>query len=101
MKIKDKIILITGGAVRLGRAITLELVKNGAKVFCHYNESEKEAIALKKEVKSFNCSLNIIQSDFLKPVHTEKIISEILTKTDRIDILINNAAIFIKHLWVK
>ena len=96
MEIKNKIVLITGGAVRLGRAITLDLVKNGAKVFCHYNNSEKEALSLMDEVKSFAGNLILIKSDFSKIDQVEKNISEILTKTKCIDILINNAAVFFK-----
>ena len=96
MEIKNKIVLITGGAIRLGRAITLDLVKNGAKVFCHYNSSEKEALSLMDEVKSFAGNLILIKSDFSKIDQAEKIISEILTETKCIDILINNAAVFFK-----
>jgi len=96
MEIKNKIILITGGAVRLGRAITLEMVKLGAEVFCHYNSSEKEANKLREETESYEGNIHLIKSDFSQEKQAEKIISEIFAKTNQIDILINNAAIFFK-----
>lgn len=96
MNIKDKIILITGGAVRIGRAITLEMVKCGAEVYCHYNNSESEAKSLKNETENLEGNLHLIKSDFSQTNQTLNLISELIDKTNKIDILINNAAIFIK-----
>jgi len=94
MTIKDKIILITGGAVRLGRAITLEMVKSGAKVYCHYNKSESEALDLVEEAKCLEGKLYLLKADFSRIDQTNSIISEIIDQQNRIDILINNAALF-------
>ena len=52
MLLKDKVILITGGAVRIGRSISLEMAHAGAEVFCHYYSSEKNALSLKREIIS-------------------------------------------------
>ncbi len=96
MKIKDKIILITGGAIRIGRAITIEMVKCGAKVYCHYNNSEAEAESLQNDVQNFGGRLNLIKADFSKTNQAVKILSGIIDKEKQLDILINNAAIFLK-----
>lgn len=96
MKIKNKVVLITGGAIRIGRAITLELIKCGATVICHYNSSNKAAQSLKKEVEDMDGSLRLIKADFSKLNPALDSICEILEKKDHIDILINNAAVFFK-----
>ncbi len=92
MQLKDKVVLITGGAVRVGRAITVELITAGANVFCHYYSSEREARDLKKEYPS----LNLLKGN-LKQISTAlSLIREIMGAAGTIDVLINNAAIFMK-----
>jgi len=90
--LKDKIVLITGGAVRVGRAITVELIEAGATVFCHYYHSEKDAHELKKDFPS----ISLIKGN-LKEINTiGLLVREVVKKSGTIDILINNAAIFLK-----
>jgi len=92
LDLKDKIVLITGGAVRVGRAITVELIEAGANVFCHYYRSEKAANELKSEYPS----VNLLKGN-LRQINTIHILlREVLEKSGTIDVLINNAAIFLK-----
>ena len=51
MKLEDAWILVTGGAVRLGRAICEELASNGARVLIHYRSSSDEAEALAESLR--------------------------------------------------
>lgn len=92
LQLKDKVVFITGGAVRVGRAITVELITAGANVFCHYYSSEREARELKKEYPSVN-----LLNGNLKQINTvPSLIREIVEVAGTIDVLINNAAIFMK-----
>ena len=43
MELKEKVVLITGGAKRVGKTIALTLAKDGANFAIHYRTSEKEA----------------------------------------------------------
>ena len=43
MLLKGKVVLVTGGAKRVGRAVTLSLAQRGARVAIHYNQSKREA----------------------------------------------------------
>ncbi len=92
MHLKDKVVLITGGAVRIGRAITVELITAGANVFCHYFSSEREARELKKEYPS----VNLLKGNLKQISTVAPLIHEIVEVAGTIDVLINNAAIFIK-----
>ncbi|MEE9117797.1 MAG: SDR family oxidoreductase [Calditrichia bacterium] len=92
MHLKDKVVLITGGAVRVGRAITVELITAGANVFCHYFSSEREARELKKEYPS----VNLLKGNLKQISTVAPLIHEIVEVAGTIDVLINNAAIFMK-----
>lgn len=92
MHLKDKVVLITGGAVRVGRAITVELITAGANVFCHYYSSEREARELKKEYPS----VNLLKGNLKQISTVAPLIHEIVEVAGTIDVLINNAAIFMK-----
>ena len=44
MDLKNKTALITGGGIRLGRAFSLALAKEGVNLIIHYNRSEASAL---------------------------------------------------------
>jgi pteridine reductase len=94
MDIQNKTALVTGGAVRLGRAICLELAAAGANIFCQYHSSEKEALSLKEAVESLGRKIEIFKID-LTETNAAKEISRAIQKTmGSIDILVNNSALF-------
>ena len=94
MKLQDKIVLITGGAVRVGREITREIAQTGARVVCHYNHHKDEAIQLQQELETQGFPIYITKADLSDISSCEMLISNIINQFGRIDVLINNAAIF-------
>lgn len=92
MDLTGKVILITGGAVRLGKVIALEMLTSGAKVFCHYYHSEDAAQKLKNDYPD----IELIKGDLKEVANIKSIINQILECAGTIDVLINNAALFIK-----
>ena len=48
----NETVLITGGAKRIGKGITLDFAKNDWTVAIHYNHSEEEASALAKKINN-------------------------------------------------
>ena len=96
MDLKNKTVLITGGVVRVGRAITLELLAAGANVFCHYNTSQKEATSLKAQAEESKGNLNLIRGDLSSLDFAQKMVDQVIQEAGRLDALINNAAIFFK-----
>jgi len=96
MIISNKIILITGGAVRLGKAITRELTNAGATVYCHYHSSENEARSLANELKNSSGKIHIVKGDLSEISFADELVNHVFQIENRIDILINNAAVFLK-----
>jgi NAD(P)-dependent dehydrogenase (short-subunit alcohol dehydrogenase family) len=92
---KKKIALITGGATRIGREISLSLAKNGWYTIIHYNSSESEAISILNQIK-FDSSQNaeIIKANFEESSDVHKIIPYINQNYGIVDLLINNASYF-------
>ncbi|WP_278452647.1 SDR family NAD(P)-dependent oxidoreductase [Thomasclavelia spiroformis] len=96
----NKVVLITGGAQGIGKAIALELGKQGYDIVINYLTSKKEAEILKdKIIKDYGVRCIAIQCDVSKENEVDKMIATIEAKLDGVDILINNAAIDLSNLF--
>ena len=96
MDLKNKTVLITGGAVRIGRAISLELSKAGATIFCQYFSSSELAQSLKDKIEKIGGRIHIFKSDLSNQDGIKKTVDEIIRVFGRVDVLVNNAALFFK-----
>ncbi|MGY1489424.1 pteridine reductase [Methylobacillus pratensis] len=90
---ENKVILITGGAKRVGAAICRLLHAEGARLMIHYRSSDDEARTLQSELnlKRPN-SVAIIQGDLLRLSVLPKLVQETVQHFGRLDALINNAS---------
>ena len=93
-----KSILITGGARRIGRVLSLAVAKAGGNVLIHHSNSPDQALLLKKEIEDLGQSADIFQADFSDPNATQIIFQEIFSSNDVYG-LVNNAAIFDNLSW--
>lgn len=91
--LENKVILITGGAKRVGAAICRMLHAGGANLMIHYRQSATEARALQAELnlKRPN-SAAIIHGDLLNLAVLPKLVKETVNHFGRLDVLINNAS---------
>jgi len=96
MNLQDKIILVTGGAVRVGRAICAELASAGADLACHYHSGADAAKQLKEEIRNQGGRMQLFRGDLSKLETIRRLTGEVLEKFGRIDGLVNNAAVFYK-----
>ena len=91
--LQNKIVLITGGAKRVGAAICRLLHANGANLMIHYKNSVKEARALQAELNLQRPnSVAIIQGDLLNLSILPSLIQETINHFGKLDVLINNAS---------
>lgn len=96
----NKVVLVTGGAKGIGRAIALELAKQGYDIVINYLTSQKEAEALQKQIKEiYGVRCMAIPCDVSKEDEVDKMISCIEEKLGGVDILINNAAVDLSNLF--
>lgn len=89
MNFNGKVVLVTGGAVRIGRAICEAFAAEGARVVIQYRTSRKEAVALAKELGGV-----AIQSGLESEAACDRLIAGVVKVAGRLDILVNNAAVF-------
>ena len=92
MKLKDKVAVITGASRGIGRAIALEMAKEGADICILYKSQDLLADKVLKEIKELRNKSIKIKVDIRDPEQTEKAIKDLLKIFQRIDILVNNAA---------
>lgn len=91
MELKGKTALVTGGGIRLGRAISLALAAEGCNLAIHYNSSEKEALEVRSQAQSLGVDVEVFQFDLADYESVWKLFDEINQKMGIVDILINNA----------
>lgn len=96
MNLKEKVAIVTGSAVRLGKAISLELVSAGVKLVAHYYSSEKEARQLQNEVENKGRQITLVKADLRHPETPNKLLKAAIDAYGDIHILVNNAALFYK-----
>ena len=95
LSLHNKVVLITGGAKRVGAAISRELHANGAKLMIHYNKSQSEARALQAELNLQRAnSVAIIQGDLLNIAVIPSLVKETINQFGQLDVLINNASTY-------
>jgi pteridine reductase len=99
MDLHNRVALVTGGAVRLGRALTLALGRSGVHLAVHYNSSASAAESVLAQLRSFGVQAVGIKADLSVPSAAQSVIDQSLAAFDHVDILVNSAAIFVPGTW--
>jgi pteridine reductase len=96
MSMQDKVVLVTGGAKRVGSAMCRLLHREGARIVIHYRSSSTEARALADDLERIRPrSACIVQADLLDTAGAvPRMISEALACFGQLDALIQNASSF-------
>lgn len=90
-----KTVLITGGARRIGAALTRALHRAGANVVLHYRRSADEAKALAQELNAARSkSVSLLQADLLDTRLFGDLVAAAVKAFGQLDVLINNASSF-------
>src|SRR5262245_13031773 len=93
--LKDKVVLITGGARRVGAAITRKLHAAGASVVVHYHRSVADAQALAQELNATRpSSVTPLGGDLLDLKVLAALVDATIARHGHLDILVNNASTF-------
>lgn len=92
--LKGKSVLITGGAKRIGREIALALARSGADIAITFQTSGREARKTVAEIKALRVHGLRVKCDIRDEKSIKAAIAAAQQEFGRIDILINNAAIY-------
>lgn len=93
--LKDKVVLITGAAQRIGATTARMLHAAGANLVLHYRSSRTQALALQQELhKDRADSVLLVQADLLDMPNLSTLAKQAFHQWGRLDILINNASSF-------
>lgn len=95
MSFENKVVLITGAARGIGRAIAQAFAAENATVAIHYNSNHEAA---EHTFSSLNGSSHaLFQSDISNAVAAKTLVENVIAQFGRIDILVNNAAVYSDH----
>ena len=93
LEFKGKVALVTGASRGIGRAIAIELAKNGAAISINYNSDIKAAKETQKLVNKTGVKSEIFKADVSKQKDIKNLIKNTEKKLGPIDLLVTNAGI--------
>jgi 3-oxoacyl-[acyl-carrier protein] reductase len=89
MRMKDKVVLVTGGAAGIGKATALRFAEEGAKVvICDVNQEVGEATVKELGEGAAFYKVNVADRE-----DVQKWVNEVVAKYGRVDVLVNNAGV--------
>lgn len=92
-KLKDKVIIVTGGDSGLGRAASIAYAKEGAIVVIVYYNEDYDANITKEIIEAYNRKCLLIKGDLSDKDFCEYVVKETINKFGKIDVLVNNAGV--------
>ena len=85
--------VVTGASRGIGKAIAISLAKEGAEVIINYSSSPDNANKVVSEINSFGGKAYPLQADISNETSVNELIKKVLEKSNKIDVLVNNAGI--------
>lgn len=99
--LSGKTALVTGGSRGIGRAIAIDLAKNGADVAVNYSGNEEKANEVVKEIESLGRKAFAIRANVANADEVNSMVNEVIERFGRLDILVNNAGITKDNLLMR
>jgi len=94
MNTQNKVVLVTGAGVRVGKVIARRLADSGARVAVHYRNSETETREFVDEIVSGGGQADMFQAELGDRVQVESLVPAVVERFGSLDILINSASVF-------
>ncbi len=97
---EQQIAVVTGGSRGIGRAIAVELARNGYEVVITYKANDEAAAETLRLIREAGGNGEALQFDVGNAGEAEEKINELLTRRERIDVLVNNAGVTADGLFM-
>lgn len=91
-----QVAVVTGGAVRVGRAISRALGEAQSRLVIHYHSSRDEAMDLVHDLEQAGGEAIAVCADLTKPAQVRRLRDQTLRHFGQVDLLVNNAAIMVR-----
>ena len=91
---QEKTILITGSTDGIGRQTALELARRGWRILLHGRSEERAAAAAAEIAAETGTTVDYVTGDYASLAQVRDMAADVLNKTNRLDVLINNAGTF-------
>jgi NAD(P)-dependent dehydrogenase (short-subunit alcohol dehydrogenase family) len=95
-RLEGQVALVTGGAVRVGRAISLALAREGCGVAVNYLTSRRAAEETVREIRTLGAEAVPLRADVSRPADARRLVADTLRRLGGLDLLVNNAAVFLR-----
>jgi NAD(P)-dependent dehydrogenase (short-subunit alcohol dehydrogenase family) len=93
--LSGRVVLVTGAAKRLGRAVALHLAEEGADVVIHYRSSRAEAAEAVAQIEKLGRRSAALQADLASVSEIKRLFIDASKLFGRLDVLVNSAANFL------
>lgn len=94
MDLEGRVVLVTGAARRVGRAIALRFAHAGCGVAVHYLSSGEEAEQTAAQCRALGVAAETFRADLGDRAATAGLVPDVLARLGRLDVLVNNASVF-------
>jgi pteridine reductase len=94
MELHDRVVLVTGAARRVGRAIALRMAEAGATIAVHCRQSAHEAALTAEHCRAAGGRAEVFTADLADPAAAVRLVQDVEDRFGRLDVLVNNAATF-------
>jgi pteridine reductase len=101
MDLHDKVALVTGGAIRIGRAIALALADAGADVVVNYNTSADAARMTAADIEARGRRALIYRADVSQGDQVQSLVDAAVARFGRLDVLVNSASLWRRTPWAE
>jgi acetoacetyl-CoA reductase/3-oxoacyl-[acyl-carrier protein] reductase len=92
-RLNGKTALVTGASRGIGRAIAIELAREGAKVAINYQSSDEKAKELAYDIGKFGGSCVLAKANLSDPKEARAMVQRVAEQFTHLDVLVNNAGI--------
>ncbi|OJF10571.1 SDR family NAD(P)-dependent oxidoreductase [Couchioplanes caeruleus] len=94
MILADKVAVVTGGGRGIGAGVALRLARDGADVAVTYQHRGDDAAAVVEQIEALGRRASAVRVDNADPAALTAAVNELAARFGRLDILVNNAAVF-------
>ena len=99
MDLHGKVALVTGGATRVGHAISLAFAAAGADVVVNYNSSATEALRTEADIVALGRQALPFKADVSQADQVQAMVDAAVARFGRLDVLVNSASIWLGTPW--